>query len=284
MMTFYTVSHLITELRSRLRDELAQRWSDVEIRHALSDALAGWNGRVRLPMLYTLPDGWSGNALEYALPAYVVAPLTPQYQAPAVYGFASSSDNTAAPDRTWVDFSWYAVEPDGQAGRVLRLSRLLNAPGRILYWVDQGDLPTGNGALDGAHTASVAALSLLDLDDKTPLHGAVRLGGVEWCFYSGVDWGALQLLNVQRAVSGASQSHGDATTVEWGVCAPETRLFNQLYDQAQSWLHSLYLTDASAQERSHHERLVMFYEDRAAKFWRNWTPQRSPRLIGGANG
>lgn len=278
-MWFYSATHLIAELRVRMRDELKSRWSDTEMRNALSDALRGWNGRARLPMLYTLADGWTTSTLEYTLPDYVSDVLTPQYQAPAVYGFAGANDVQAEPDRRWVDIMWYTIEADGAGGRTLRIDRLFQAPGRILYWVDQGDLPTGNGALDGAHTASVTTLTLPGLDDKTPLHGAVRLGGVEWCLYSGVDWDSLQLLNVQRAVSGSSGSHGDATIVEWGVCAPEHRLFNQLYDQAQSYLHSLFLTDASAQERSHHERLVMFYEDRAAKFWRNWTPGRNPRLL-----
>ncbi len=281
MWSFRSSAELIAQLRQRMRDELNSRWTDPEMRNALNDALRNWNGRVKLPMIYALADGWSSSEFEYALPDYVVEPLTPQYQAPAVYGFSSGNDSTPAPDRRWVDVKWCKVEVDGSGGRVLRLNRMLSAPGRILYWVEQGDLPAVDGEISGSHSATATTLTLASLESTTPTHGAVQLGSSEWAFYAGVDWENNQLLNVQRGMSGGASSLSNGATVEWGIAAPEMRLFNQLYDQAISSLHSLFLTDASAQERSHHERLIMFHQQRADAFWRTWTSGRNPRMIGG---
>lgn len=271
----------MADLRQRMRDLLNSRWSEGEIRNAINDALRQWNGRVKLPMVFTLADGWSTGSYSVTLPDYVCAPMTPQFQSPAIYGLAANNDSVADSDRVWSDMPAFVVEPDGAGGRTLRVDRLIDAPGRILYWVEQGDLPAGNGEISGSHSATATTLTLASLESTTPTHGAVQLGGSEWAFYAGVDWDNNQLLNVQRAVSGGASSLSNGDAVGWGIAAPEMRLFNQLYDQAISYLHSLFLTDASNQERSQHERLIMFHQQRADLFWRTWTPKRNPRLIGG---
>lgn len=279
--TFRSVAQMIADLSQRMRDPLFARWNEAEVRNAINDSLRTWNGRVRLPMVYTLTDGWSTGSYSVTLPDYVSEPLTPQFQAPAIYGLAANNDSVADSDRVWSDMPAFAVDPDGAGGRTLRVDRLVDAPGRVLYWVEQGDLPTGDGAISGSHTATVTTLTLASLESTTPTHGAVLLNGSEWAFYAGVDWDNNQLLNVQRGVSGGASSLSNGATVQWGIAAPEMRLFNQLYDQAISYLHSLFLTDASNQERSQHERLIMFHQQRADMFWRTWTPKRNPRLIGG---
>jgi len=51
-----------------------------------------------------------------------------------------------------------------------------------------------------------------------------------------------------------------------------------LYDQMRAYLHELFLTNASQQERSMHERQVSFYQQRADNYWKRYTIGYNPRM------
>jgi hypothetical protein len=61
------------------------------------------------------------------------------------------------------------------------------------------------------------------------------------------------------------------------VAAPNQQLFMQVSDQACAFVHELYLSDGSAQERAQHERMVGYFQNRADQYWRKHTPVRAPR-------
>lgn len=272
-MKIRSYSDLVATLRNRMRDGGEERWSSAEMRQALMNGVQEWAGRVNVEQEYSVT--WSSDSYTVALPEYVIEPLTPYVQPPL-----SDWQQQALPaqaDRQWAPFINWRVEPDGSGGRVLRVPHLYDAPGKILYWIENGAMPA-DGTLDGAITAAATTITLASVDDL-PMNGYALIGD-EIIGYAGVDAAAVQLLNVQRGLlASAAASHSNGATVAWAVAAPVTILFNQLFDAAMAELHGLYLTDASPQERAHHERLTMYHRTLADQFWRRWTPMRRPRLM-----
>jgi hypothetical protein len=132
-----------------------------------------------------------------------------------------------------------------------------------------------SGAIAADATSLIVNASLGDIERV----GWVRIGS-EWIQYAGMSVGSATttLENLTRGqFDTTAAAHDDAAAVVWGVAAPNQMLFLQCSDQACAFVHEYYLTDGSAQERSQHERMVGYYQNRADQHWRKHTPTRSPR-------
>ncbi len=270
MLHLRTLGELATTLRTLMRDEINERWTEREMQQAILLVLDEWSGRVSCEAVYTLADGWLGETVRYALPDYMdPTRIEPQFQAPADDWLTISWSDTS--ERRWVTFpNWRVVNGD------LELGERVNAAGRIVFWVTpQCTMETST--VDGAHSATATTITLNSVPSDAPLAGWVQIGN-EWMSYAGIDLDALQLQNVSRGEKGAAAALTNDQVVTWGICAPTPTLWNQLLDATRARLHEMYLTDASPRETATHERMVQFYRSRADQFWRGWAPQRQPRM------
>lgn len=253
-----TRTELITQVRALVRDTAAQRWSDTEMQIALNQALANWAGRVTWPLI--VDQNWTEGTYTYTLPEYLSPMVQPQW---------------LDDDGRWHDFMAYTVEQ----GALRFFDDPGSHKGRIIAEMRHGMLPLGNTTL----TSAIAADSdwmLISFAGPIPWAGYVRVGA-EWIRYAGMSYdGAISatLLNLARGQYGSlAASHGAGTALEWGIVAPHASLIEQLGDQMAGYLHRLYLSDGSAQERSQHERMVAYYDQRTMDFWRRWVGRR-PRV------
>lgn len=270
MLHLHTLAELVTTLSTQMRDPLDERWTLAEKQQALLDALDEWAGRVSCESVYTVPGGWTSNAMTYELPSYIDArTIEPQFQgAPTQWPVISWQSG----DRRWQTLAGWRVV-DG----VLELTQRVDSPGRIIFWVTP-QLPRTTAVVEGAHTATATTLAVQAIPDDAPEAGWVRCGN-EWMSYAGLDRDGVALQNVGRAEKGLAAPISNGATLEWCICAPTPMLWQQLTDAARARLHEMFLTDASPRETSTHERMVQFYRMRSDQFWRGWTPQRRPRMI-----
>lgn len=252
-----TRTALLQQVRALVRDTAAQRWSDTEMQLALNQALASWAGRVSWPLI--VEQAWTERTYTYPLPAYMSEMVQPQWQ---------------DEEGRWHDFMAYTVE-QGQL-------RFFNDPGshsgRLIAWMMQGMLPIGTTTLT-SNIDSNTDWMLISYTNPVPWAGWVRVNS-EWMRYVNMGWSddGVTLLNLTRGLYGsAPASHALGDVVEWGIAMPAASLIEQLGDQVAGYLHRLYLSDGSAQERSQHERMVAYYDQRTMDFWRRWTP-RAPRV------
>jgi hypothetical protein len=265
-----------------MRDAENQRWpDDAEVYRAINLCLLTWKEQVRLPQIYTIPDGWQFSDYDYALPNYVRPPLRPQLKRNIPY---HEYTLLISPTSTWQDLVGWDIESDGSGGLILRVSAApRNLDGRILYWVPNSrvplTLPTTNAELSSSGT-SVTMGSAVDVDDT----GWVKIGA-EWMSYAGITRSAstTTLNNLVRGLYGttaATQASG--STVTWGIAADDMGLYKQLYDQVRAYLHEYFLVDGSVHETNRHEKMMGYYQGMADTFWQKYTPSRpSPKLIFG---
>ncbi len=270
-----TQSEMVTAIQRRLRDTGADRWTASELAQALNRALETWHGRVSVAAMYELPNGWPNDTFEITLPDWMPADVQPQAKWP-VDPLLPNEETLS----TWKDVNSYAVEPAADGSRTLRLKVMpYNGQVRLFYYVRNGVLPVDAVALSGAITADATSLTVNASLGEIERVGWVRIDA-EWIQYAGVSVGASSttLENLQRGQSDTTAaSHNDAAAVVWGVAAPNQLLFMQVSDQACAFVHELYLTDGSAQERAQHERMVGYFQNRADQHWRKHVPVRAPR-------
>ncbi len=283
--TLRTRTSLIVDIEHRLQDRGNRRWGDTEIVRALNDALGTWVGRVHVPCIYTLTDGWgTGGVYEYAIPAYIPEEkMTPQRLVSTAYVSLAGGSN----QYVWEDLLGWDMEPDGAGGQVLRTQfnegRAGTAgDGRILYWVENGPLPETLYTPSGTVTASTTTPILLPAYLDVGQSGFVKWDD-EWMQYAGISNlpadGGTELQNVVRGVGGtAAVNHtGSTGKMDWGVAVTNLRLWGQLYAQTMANLHGLLLTDGPGQEREHHQWQMQWQQQRADDFWKSWVPL-APRL------
>ena len=271
-------SDLKTQLRAVLRDTGSARWTDAEVYTAMNMALSQWQGRVSVPMLYSLTDGFTAGVNEYTLPAYIRPPFRPQYLSYVEDG-VQIGDTT---EYQWNDVRDWEAEPDADDGWKLRVRSVVNSTdARIIWFARNGSVPTTVPAIPTggditATSTSVIANAALDVGDA----GYVFCGS-EWIGYAGLTRAAsaTTLLNLTRGVNETTAAvHAAAATLTWGVAAPSTDLYQQLLDQTAMYLHQMFLGQASPNERDLHERMISFFKNNAEMFWRRYVPSRSPRI------
>ena len=51
-------NEILADTQAERRDTAADRWTTTEVYRCLNRALDEWDGRVSVPMLYTIPGGW----------------------------------------------------------------------------------------------------------------------------------------------------------------------------------------------------------------------------------
>ncbi len=260
MIHLATRTAMVDQLRAMLRDSGAERWTDTEIHLAINQAMAHWVGRVSAPLLYstTFVDG----RFEYALPDYIRGVVHPQW------------NDT---DGVWHDYLSYTVQTDGAGNFVLRFFENPGSrTGRLFHYFANGQFPTSATTLtttiDADDTAAAASAT------DAPEQGFVRIGD-EWMQFAGVTRGAtVTLNNLVRGVYGTTAaSHSSGAAVEWGIAMPSPDLIEVLGYQVAGYLHRLFLSDGSAQERAQHERMTAYYDGQIQMFWRKWIP-RKPRI------
>lgn len=252
-----TRTALITQVRALVRDTAAQRWSDTEMQIALNQALASWAGRVTWAV--TVDQDWTEGTYTYALPEYLGGMVQPQW---------------VDEEGRWHDFMGYTVEQ----GDLRFFDDPGSHTGRVIAWMRQEALPLGTTTLT-SDIASDTDWLLISFAGPIPYAGYVRVND-EWMRYAGMGWSGAgaTLLNVERGLySSPPASHATGDVVEWGIAAPHASLIEQLGDQMAGYLHRMYLSDGSAQERGQHERMVAYYDGRVMDFWRRWTGRR-PRV------
>lgn len=263
----------------QMRDPGFARWKLPEVYRAINDALLEWDRRVRLPQIYNLPNGFSTQAYEYALPNYVQEPLDVQIQYTGATFYGEVLPDGGVPQ--WRDIASYRVEPDGAGGLTLRLGYLPPAEaGRVVWWAANGQVPLTVPKLSSGIDGDDTSLTL-DAALTVEQTGWVKIGA-EWLFYAGVSRDATtttlnNLLRAQYGTTAAGHSTGD--DVEWGVAADDLRLYNQLYDAVRANLHALFLTDAANQEGGRHGVTMDAYRQRADMFWRTYAPRRRTKLV-----
>jgi hypothetical protein len=281
-----TQLELRNDMRLRMRDPDATRWSDVEVYGAINDCLLTWHTRVSIPHLHTLSGGWVAGTAAYTLPAYIRGPIDPQQKRYSSHWIAASG-LSAGEAATWVDIPAFTVEPDGTGGQSIRLDfNLATDEARIIWWMHNGPVPLTvpalNAQIDSDDTSLVLSTAVNDIEEA----GYIKIDS-EWLHYSGVSYGTstTTLSNLIRAVNGTTAAtHTSTTSVYWGVGCHRTDLYGQLFNHCRGYLHGLFLTDGAESEKTHHERQAMYYSDMATRFWRGYTPNRKTKLRLGHEG
>ena len=265
------------EVKGYARDVGNKRWKEAEVYAAINQALNDWRGRVRVPFIYTIPGGWNNGTYEYALPDYVDEPLQPQqkryvYDWQYMAGIANDVD-------TWTDIPMFHVKPNSAGGRTLHLDyQIYNGDGRIIFWAENGTLPTTipllNAGIDGDDTSLVLATV-----PNVGRVGYVKIDA-EWMQYAGYTEGAstLTLTNLLRGINSTTAgSHSSSAPVHFGVAADHTGLFQQLTDGAMHSMMRYWMMNASSRETNHYEKQLLFYQDQAMRFWPRYSTTRRPQ-------
>lgn len=266
----------ISTLASNLLDTASGRWTAAQYYQAINMALTGWDRRVRVPYVYSMPSGWDNSTYSYSLPSYIDGPIQPQglfYTGDYPYAINISAENS-----TWRDMQAYDVEPNTSGGQTLRFHYYpYSLDGRIIWWGFNGPVPTTVAALSSGITSSDTSLTI----SSTPLvgrSGFVKIGG-EWMQYAGVTNGTstLTLTNLIRGLNGTTAaSHNSSDSVYWGVAMDTENLTGQLVDATLSFLHQMKLINQNTAEAEHYEKGMLFYGQRATQFWRGYVPSRKP--------
>jgi hypothetical protein len=253
------------------------RWTDAEMYRAINHALLTWQGRVRVPHVYTLTSGWAAGTFEYVLPDFISSDaIQPQMRAENAYDLLRlSSEN-------WVDIPGYVVEPNASNQRVLRFTiSPYSTEGRIIWWGSNSLLPLTVPTLSGQSLAENNYIDLTNVVDCGDYGWALL--DTHWIQYAGIErfTSKTVLKNVVRGLPQGTpnQTHLGATACKFGVAMPKLELYRVLLDQAIVHLHELYLGNASPKENQTHQEMIGFYTARVDKFWKNWNPPRVVRQV-----
>lgn len=263
-----------------MRDPEHKRWPRHEVYRAINDAMDSWRGRVYIPMVYTLDTPLSWGQLTYTIPAYIEQPFMLQWRDPF--------------SQDWHTFDRYTVEPtlNDANEQTLRIVPLCGSAelasstaSRVVWWASNGHMSDEDTKLLAriAKTGQGSDYATIDTDQYIGDAGYIQVDS-EIMYYDNLtpstapDGFRIDLL--QRAVNWTRQAtHDKGTAVQRCVAVPDERLWEALYTQAMRQLNLLFLTDASARERTAHEKMVKYADDWLAKFWAGWVPNRPVRVI-----
>ena len=281
----YPQTDILSTLRVLLSEPTAERWTDVQIYNCISIALQGWQGRARVPYVYTITDGWVSGTYDYALPDYIDS-RTVQPQA-YVSRFDWVDTLQTEGEDTWTDIMGFDVEANAGGGMTLRVhysqprSSVVGAStaGRVLWWGQPGQVPSTIPTLSADIAADDTELTI-DAKPTIGRTGYVKVGS-EWLQYSGVieSASALTLQNLLRGISGTTAAlHSLGDTVTWGVAMDSPALLNALYDGTRIYLMQMWLSNPSSRETAQYEKQLVLYQDQLEKFWKGYKSSRQPRM------
>lgn len=261
---------IATELAVRCRDVYNTRWTLTEKHTAINHAVAQWGDRVSFPMHELLGSGaYDNDTRAYAVPAYA------DIQSLRVQRNVSDGTATDADVGQWVDMPGWNVQPTADNDGWLIVINSVppeNIPARISWQAQHGRMPYAFPTLNAEAAASDTSLTLATVEQFLAPCGYVLVDS-EWIRYRGVTVGAstTTLSGLTRGVEGTTAAiHASGATVIFGVMVADGRLVEQLYNQAQAFLHQLSLQNAAEQNREYHERMVSHHISLAAEFWKTY--------------
>lgn len=269
-------NQILADLRARVRDNAADRWTDAECYGAINDALLTWQDRVRVPHLYTITGGWVAGTLEYTLPDWIRSnAIQPQMKMPQQFTAASAYRLLT---ETWQDIPGWRIEPNASNQRVLKFSvSPYSAEGRLIWWGSNMPLPISPVTLNDPLATADTVIEISGEVDCAE-YGWLKIGS-EWMQYSGVDRSqpGLGINNLVRGLSQGAEAydHNDGESIYFGVAMPKAELYRVLINQAIVHLHELYLGNASGRETQLHQEMIGYYTGLVQQFWKNWSDIRS---------
>ena len=275
-----TQSSLLAEIRRMMRDPAGEnsRWTDAEIYDAINTALDSWHGRVQVPRFYDID--WVSGTYEYTLPDYINADTMDVQAKHTIWGLNATTEDEWG--ETYEDMVAWHVIPSSTGGQTLVVEHTTySTDGRIIWWGYNGRIPTTIPTLDDGITATATTAELATVVTDIGRSGYVKIGN-EWLSYAGYsdDASNSTLAAMVRGLDGTTAAiHAAAAQVEFGVAAPDGRLWGQLFNQVAAELHRMFLTNGGPNEGEHHERILGLHEKRVNDFWRSWSPVRPPKVV-----
>jgi hypothetical protein len=272
---------LATDLAIRSRDAYNTRWQLAEKHTAINHAVQRWGNRVSFPAQELLSSTWDNDTYAYTLPAYVDrASLRIQRNETDPTGTANVG--------RWVDVQADVLPLTSGAGwQVVTRQRPIDANTARLFWyTPNGTLPYPFPTLNAELAAGATSLTLASAVQLLAPCGYVLIDS-EWIGYRGVavTSSTTTLQNLTRAVYGTTDAtHASGATVIWGVTVLDRSLYEQLFNEAQKFLHQLSLQNAAEQARDFHERMVSHHRVLADEFWSSyfnpaWGGTRQRKMI-----
>lgn len=280
--TLRSQADLLVAIKQRDRDTSSARWTATESYNAINDAVQRWGQRVTIPLLYSLPNGYTAGTFAYSLPWYIRPPFMVQQR--RVMGAAYSGTPIIVDDitvTTWVDIPAWTLEPDGLGGQSIRIDiNPLSLDGRIMWYGQNGLVPTTLPVLSAPIGAADTSLTVAAIPQIGPA-GYVKIDA-EWMAYSGTTVTATTttLLNLIRGLNGTTATiHIIASPVAWGIAVLRDELYQQLFNQVYANLHNLYLTNAAPAETQNHIFQVRWYQQLADEFWKSYVSPINTQMV-----
>lgn len=271
----------ITDVAAELRDSSHVRWTSALKYAALNRALREWDGRVLIPHLYTLTDGWAAGTYEYSLPDYIRGPIRPEQQRTSYdYPYVSLGDSSTT---TWVPITAWHLEPNGSGGQTLRLDgHPYSTEGRIIWHTPQSTVPATAPTITTSSITSSSTSVIVNAAVDVENAGYVKIEG-EWIHYADMTRGTstTTLLNLTRGLNDtAAASHDTGVTVYWGIAMPVRSLYDQLFSGTIWRLHGMNIADGADHERSNHEKPLGLHKKIADEYWRTYVPYLpKPKMV-----
>lgn len=273
-------SELLSRIKTSMRDSANDRWSDAEIYNSINRAIDFWNGRVYIPMLYTMTEAFAYDQNEYSLPNYIKPPLVPQRK---VERYFWQDFDTSEGEYGWTDIHGWKLYPDGSGGQHLYVEvledRFTIDTGRILWWAEQGHVPESAVTLQAGINSTDTSLTIASVLDVGET-GFVKING-EVFQYSGIDQDAstTTLTDLLRGIDGTTAAtHSTSDPITWMIAYPDMGLVSVLQAQAQAYMQHFYMTDSSARETTHHQWMMRWEQQQVDTFWAGWIPNRPPAM------
>ena len=278
-----TQAELIAELERSLNDSNHELGTPAQLLDSLNDGLRNWAKRVVTPQIY--PLDFASGIFEYALPSYLRAPFVVQIKS-TVFGVFGEQSDADTNTYTWGTVAGYDIEPDGLGGNVLRLQAYPYAQaGRILWYADNGPVPTSAVTLSSDITAADTSIALTVAGAPDINQSGYFKFESEWASYSSLTRTSDSAYTATGCVRGLygtlPAAHVATTVVQWGVAADDMRLWTQLLDHARAYVHSINLHKSTSEDGSRHEKLMSYYQTKADNFWRmqGYISQRKGSLL-----
>ena len=287
----YLQSDVLTNLRTLLKEPTAERWTDTEIYAAMNMAITGWQGRVRVPYVYTISGGWVAGTYDYVLPNYIDAKTAQPQAKRLLYDWIDTL--TVDGQETWGDILSFDIEPDTTGSMVIRVhysqpqSQVVGASteGRVIWWGQPGPVPTAISTLGDNMTSTDTSATLVATDPRQVIGrvGYVKIDD-EWIQYAGYTEqspgsSTLTLTNLVRGLNGTTAAaHSLLDNVTWGIAVDTPALLNALYDGARVYLMDMWLSNPSSRETASYEKQLVLYQNRVDKFWKGYKSSRPVRM------
>lgn len=262
-------------------------WTAANIYRAINRAAQSWAGKVVLPRIYEFPTGFDGSAWRYAVPDYIRGDIDVEIRVAFNTGLSGLVSDGGSDVMTWTTVFAGRLEPEDAGGEnaVFAFHTMPYAQdGRILWWVENGPIPTTATDLPALSGGITSTATTLTVDQAITIadNGWVKVDG-EYIGYAGVTRGVstTTLNNLERGLfQSTAVVHDAADIVYWCIGVDDNKLWNQLTAQALCYLHEMRLHRGGMQDRRQHQEMVNYLQERANRFWTidGYVTQRKPRL------